>query len=134
AYIDRILKGENPADLPIQAPTSTSWSLASRRRGRLGSLCHPRCLHAPTRSSSKLNFVAAHAYLRGIRGSVPACRAALRAAKVYGVDRQHRRGARSHDCKRTFAGLMRSSTGAAPARVGCSVWEGSWHILGAETR
>ena len=35
-YVDRILKGEKPADLPVQEPTIMSWSSTLRPPRRLG--------------------------------------------------------------------------------------------------
>jgi putative ABC transport system substrate-binding protein len=43
-YVDRILKGERPADLPVQAPTKYELVLTSRPLRRLGCKFPTRCL------------------------------------------------------------------------------------------
>ena len=47
-YVDRILKGEKPADLPVQQPTKFDSLLISRLPRRLGLRCRP-CSPEPTR-------------------------------------------------------------------------------------
>jgi ABC-type uncharacterized transport system substrate-binding protein len=48
-YIDRILKGGKPAELPVQAQPNTSWSLFLEPPVHSASMSHQLCSLAPTR-------------------------------------------------------------------------------------
>jgi putative ABC transport system substrate-binding protein len=52
SYVDRILRGEKPGDLPVQLPTKFEMAVNLRIAKALGVVCHSRLGRASTRQSN----------------------------------------------------------------------------------
>jgi putative tryptophan/tyrosine transport system substrate-binding protein len=108
-YIDRILKGEKPANLAVQAPTKYEMAINLKTAKTLGIEVRRRCSPAPTRCSSETARVHRAARRRGGRLAARGASAALAPHR-----RTHRRCSRRCRCSNSVGS---ASAGTAAIRL-----------------